>query len=101
ELPPNHGRETMKLKSILFGGAEISTTPGNLGLLFLRLVAGISLATAHGLGKLPPSEGFIKGVGERGFPAPVIFSWGAALSEALGGSLVALGLFTRPAAFFM
>jgi len=91
----------MTLKSLLFGGAEISTTAGNLGLLLLRLVAGLSLATAHGLGKLPPSEGFVKGVGELGFPAPLLFAWAAGLSEALGGSLVALGLFTRPAAFFM
>lgn len=70
------------------------------GLLILRLGAGLFMAFGHGLGKMPPSEGLIKGAGEMGFPLPALFAWGAAFSEFFGGLLIALGLFTRPAAFF-
>jgi len=70
---------------------------GDVGLLGMRLFAGLSLAFAHGLGKVPPSERFIAGVGELGFPAPALFAWAAAGSELLGGLLLAAGLFTRPA----
>jgi putative oxidoreductase len=69
-----------------------------LGMLLLRLFAGLSLALAHGLGKVPPSAGFIEGVGSMGFPMPVVFAWGSGLAEFAGGILLALGLFTRPAA---
>jgi putative oxidoreductase len=71
------------------------------GLLLLRVFAGLALASAHGFGKLPPSEGFIAGAAEMGFPLPVFFAWAAALAESLGGVLLALGLFTRPAALFI
>jgi len=56
---------------------------------------------AHGLGKLPPSEQFIARTAEFGFPLPVVFAWAGALSESLGGALLALGLFTRFASFFI
>jgi putative oxidoreductase len=36
-----------------------------------------------------------------GFPLPALFAWAAALSESLGGLLLAVGLLTRPAAFFI
>jgi putative oxidoreductase len=36
-----------------------------------------------------------------GFPSPDLFAWAAALSEFLGGILIALGLGTRIAAFFV
>ena len=71
---------------------------GDLGLLGMRLFAGLSLALAHGIGKIPPSERFIEGVGKLGFPAPTVFGWAAGLSEFAGGLLLAVGLFTRPAA---
>jgi putative oxidoreductase len=58
------------------------------------------LALAHGYGKLPPSERFIDGTGNLGFPVPVVFAWAASLSEFFGALLVAIGLATRPAAFF-
>lgn len=59
------------------------------------------MAFAHGLGKLPPSEQLIGGVTAMGFPLPIVFAWAAALSEFLGGLLIAAGLFTRYAAFFL
>ena len=59
------------------------------------------MAFAHGVGKIPPSEGFTKGIAEMGFPAPHWFAWAAGLSEFGGGILIALGLMTRPAYFFL
>lgn len=73
----------------------------DLGLLLLRLVAGPALAFAHGIGKLPPSERFVAGVAEMGFPAPLLFAWAAGLAELVGGLLLAAGLLTRPAAFLI
>ena len=43
---------------------------------------------------------FAGSVGKIGFPVPVVFAWAAALSELVGGSLVAIGLYTRFAATF-
>lgn len=76
-------------------------TATSAGLLVLRVFAGLSLALAHGFGKVPPSEGFVAGVAEMGFLAAPLFAWAAALAESVGGVLLALGLFTRPAAFFI
>ncbi len=73
------------------------------GLLVLRVLAGLGIAT-HGYGKLFTEgrmEGFVEMVGGMGFPLPVLFAWLAALSELLGGLLLAAGLFTRYAAFFV
>src|SRR5690348_281295 len=89
------------LKRILFGGESGLSVPANAGLTLLRIFAGVSLLLAHGMGKVPPSEQFISGTANIGFPVPTFFSWSAALSESLGGALLAIGLFTRPAAFFI
>lgn len=70
----------------------------DIGLLILRLGSGIFMAFGHGLHKVPPSEGLINEVGELGFPLPAFFAWMAGCSEFAGGILIALGLFTRPAA---
>ncbi len=90
-----------QIRWFLFGGAGGGSSTADLGLLLLRLFVGLSLAFAHGLGKLPPSERFLAGVEEMGFPLPVFFGWAAAVSEFGGGILIALGLLTRPAAFFV
>ncbi len=90
----------MTLRSALFGSGSTSRAT-DLGLLILRLGAGVSLAFAHGLDKLPPSPGFVEGTAAMGFPLPLVFAWAAALSEFGGGLLLALGLATRPAAFFV
>jgi len=78
------------------------------GLLVLR-IAGAFLAVAHGWGKVSDgfhamvTEGvewrFVAGVRDLGFPAPLAFAWAAALAELVGGAAVALGLYTRFAAF--
>lgn len=67
-------------------------------LLILRVFAGLSMAFAHGLGKLPPPDMLVQGVAGIGFPMPEFFAWNAALAEFLGGLLLVLGLLTRPAA---
>ncbi len=88
------------IKSILFGGAIIESALANVGLAILRVFAGLSMAFGHGLGKIPPSERFVAGTGDMGFPMPEFFSWAAGISE-FSGILLALGLLTRPAGFFM
>ncbi len=77
------------------------------GLLILRAGFGLTLALLHGRGKLVAAAGylfaghdweFVKIVASLGFPLPGLFAVLAALSEGLGGLLLALGLFTRFAA---
>jgi putative oxidoreductase len=89
------------IKSFLFGFVDLKSQTTNFALLALRLFAGLSMTFGHGLGKLPPSEGFISGTENLGFPFPIFFAWAAALSEFLGGILLGLGLFTRPAALMI
>ena len=60
----------MQMKELLFGRPRADSPAADLGLLVMRVVAGLSLAFFHGMGKIPPSEGFIGRVGEMGFPAP-------------------------------
>jgi putative oxidoreductase len=87
-------------RDYLFG----SSTAGpraDIGLLLLRLFAGLALAFAHGLGKLPPSDRFVGWVGSFGFPAPGVFAWLSGITEFFGGILLASGLLTRPAAVFI
>lgn len=71
------------------------------GLLLLRLAAGLAMAFAHGLGKLQDSSGFIAGVDKLGIPLPQLSGWLAILGEFACGLLLAVGLFTRPAALLM
>jgi putative oxidoreductase len=87
--------------NLIFGGVGIRSTAGNIGLLILRVFAGLGLAFAHGIGKVPPSERFIAGVVKLGFPLPTLFAWAAGASELLGGVFLAAGFMTRPAAFFV
>lgn len=61
----------------------------------LRISVGCMMAFGHGLGKLPPHDGFIAGVSALGFPAPEFFAWLAALAEFGGGLLLAVGFLTR------
>jgi putative oxidoreductase len=89
------------LKKVLFGGESGLSVWANAGLALLRIFAGVALAFAHGINKLPPSEAFIERTGSFGFPVPVVFAWAAAFSEFLGGIFLAIGLFTRISSFFI
>ena len=89
------------LRALLFGGASTDSRAADLGLLALRLVTGLSLALAHGFGKIPPAESFVERVAGMGFPAPVLFAWLAALAESAGALLLAVGLLTRPASLLV
>lgn len=83
---------------------KLSASPPSaqeLGLALVRFGFGLSMALAHGLGKLASAEGFVGGLAKSGFPAPTLFGWAAILSELVGGLLLALGLLTRVAALFL
>lgn len=80
----------------------------DFGRLLLRLIVGLSLMT-HGFPKLfghtaeggPRMTRFIQTVTEMGLPYPVYLAWAAALSEFAGAGMLALGLLTRLAGFFI
>lgn len=64
----------------------------------LRVVVGIMMVH-NGIDKLSNIESFAKAYVEFiGLPFPIFFSYVAALTELIGAPLVAIGLFTRPAA---
>jgi putative oxidoreductase len=91
------------ITQFLFGGPGTASAPGDFGLLVLRVAFGVYIAL-HGWGKVYSNgqfglpEQLVAGVTSMGFPAPTLFAWMAALTEFLGGILIALGLLTRPAA---
>lgn len=90
------------LFDFLFGPpAGVNAPLTDAGLLVLRVFAGLALAFGHGFGKLPPSTGFVEGVGEMGFPLPALFAWAAAIAEFAGGLLLATGLLTRPSSLLI
>lgn len=92
----------MQKNSFLFGNDLVNARNTDIGLLILRIFAGLALAFGHGLGKVPPSEGFVNMVGSNlGLPAPGLMAWLSALAEFGGGILLALGLLTRPVALFI
>ena len=84
------------MMSLLTSPTGNLTRAGDLGLLLLRVVGGLALALAHGIGKVPPSQRFIERVGGMGFPAPEVFAWLAAAAEVGGALLLVVGLLTRP-----
>lgn len=101
ESPARSGAAVRDTVAAVPAAADPGASHGDWGLLVLRVFAGLALALAHGIGKIPPSAGFVEGVAGMGFPAPLAFAWAAGLAESAGGLLLALGLFTRPAAFFI
>lgn len=80
------------------------------GPALIRLSAGLLMALLHGWPKVLAAYGyfvhgqewrFIKTVEAIGFPAPVLFAMLSTLTEFVGGLLLAIGLLTRYAAFFL
>ncbi|QSQ14238.1 DoxX family protein [Myxococcus landrumensis] len=72
-----------------------------LGWALVRGVFGLSLALGHGLMKVTLDiSNFAEGLGNAGLPIPLFLAWCSSLSEMVGGVLIAVGLFTRPAAGF-
>jgi len=88
-----------RMRELIFGGPRFSSLAGDIGLLVLRVFAGLSLALAHGLGKLPPSPQFVAGVERLGFPGWA--GWLSAFAEVVGGFALAAGLGTRVAALLI
>lgn len=70
----------------------------DLGLLALRL-SGVGLAI-HGYDRIFHGDMtvFAASIEQMGYPMPEVCAWGAALTQLLGGAMVAVGLFTRPVA---
>lgn len=87
------------MKTVLFGGVKLNSAIGDLGLLILRVFAGLSLALAHGWSKVPPGEAFVQTVTSLGFPAEMAYL--TMLTEFFGGLALAAGLLTRPVALAM
>ncbi|MEX0601019.1 MAG: DoxX family membrane protein, partial [Rhodothermales bacterium] len=69
------------MKHLVFGSAALNSSAADAGRALLRIGAGLALALAHGLGKVPPSERFIQGAGEMGFPFPTFFAWMSGFAE--------------------
>jgi putative oxidoreductase len=87
------------MRELLFGSVRLNSFLGDLGLFVLRVFAGVSLAVAHGLGKLPPQPAFMQGVEALGLPA--WSAWLSGFAETFGGFALAAGLMTRPAALLI
>jgi putative oxidoreductase len=87
------------LKRLLFGSLPFPSSTAELALLVPRVFAGLAMSLAHGKGKFPPSEKFVSGVAEMGFPAPELFAWMASSAEFLGGLGLAFGFLTRLSSF--
>ena len=87
----------MNLESLLVGDAPFLT---HSALLLGRLAIGICFVI-HGLGKLGlvgsgNMQGFVQFLESVGMPMAPIQARMAMLSELVGGTLLAVGLFTRP-----
>lgn len=89
------------MKKYLLGTTAESCYLNEFSLTFLRVFAGLTMAITHGLGKVPPPDMLVQGVASMGFPMPEFFAWAAGLAEFVGGLLLAIGLFTRPASLFL
>jgi putative oxidoreductase len=74
----------------------------DLGLLWMRVLVGLGIMT-HGYPKIfgGRMEGFTNLTADLGFPLPGFFAWLAALTELLGGLLLAVGAGTRTVALLL
>ena len=75
----------------------------DLAWLLLRLVVGLNLVP-HGMQKAfgafggPGMAGVATTFDKMGYAAPTLFAWLVVLTELVGGTLIAIGFLTRPAA---
>lgn len=90
--------------------ATRGSSTSSVGFALVRVFAGLFLALLHGWGKVVHAYGylvhgqewrFLQVVADIGFPMPLLFALLSTLAEFVGGLLIALGLFTRYAAFFV
>lgn len=98
-MSDNQGQDSILHRLLISTPLGTSHWP-DIGLLALRIFAGVTMAGA-GLDKIPVGSWFAGQVESIGFPLPRLFAFLAAFAEFGGGWLLVLGLFTRPAAFFM
>jgi putative oxidoreductase len=88
----------LSLGGAAFAPNQSANTAFQISWTILRIVAGIVMIH-NGLDKLANIESFAQAyVAYLGLPFPITLSYLAAFTELLGAPLVALGLFTRPAA---
>ena len=84
--------------SSLLRSDSIPDSLAQVGWTGLRVIVGLMMIH-NGLDKLADIEGFATAYVEViGLPFPIFFAYCAALTELIGAPLLALGLFTRPAA---
>jgi len=88
-------------RRIFFGGAGGGSRLADFGLLILRVYTGVVFVVMHGWVKFQNPSQIMQGTEAMGFPAPKFFGGMAIFAELVGGALLAVGLFTRPAAFLI
>ncbi len=89
----------LSIDSRVFRPNQSENTAFQISWTILRIVAGIVMIH-NGLDKLANIESFAQAyVAYLGLPFPITLSYIAAFTELIGAPLVALGFFTRPAAF--
>ena len=91
---------------MLFSGGANNQLGTDIGLVLLRVIAGLSMMTIFEKllprdGIWGPQEWFVADAAAMGFPAPIFFAWCAVLAEFVGGFLILIGLATRPATVFL
>lgn len=88
----------LALGSLALQPNQSTNTAFQISWTILRVVAGVVMVH-NGLDKLANIESFANAyVAYLGLPFPITLSYMAAFTELIGAPLVALGLFTRPAA---
>ncbi len=84
--------------SLVFKPNVTPNLPSQTAWAIFRVVVGVMMIH-NGLDKLGNIESFAEAyVSYIGLPFPIFFSYVAAFTELIGAPLVAIGLFTRPAA---
>jgi len=91
-----------KFKNLIFGSCSSDGNCAQFCYAVFRVTVGAMMAVQHGFGKIQAPNGFIENaVTGLGLPMPQVMGWLAILAEFVGGICIALGLATRPAAFFL